>query len=254
MNANIEMLSPAAPVSMSDDWYQYATEDHFWIQWRFSVILRLLRGLEIGDRVIDIGCGHGVARNQLEEHYRRPVHGCDLNLSAMQTARQGKGKLYVYDVHDRRPEWEGDFSCVFLLDTLEHLEDSEAFLKSIGFHLNKGGLLVVNVPAIQCLYSRYDEVAGHVKRYNMPLLDRELNAAGFRIVRSSYWGLTMVPLIALRKAIVRFVSSERVISRGIQPPSRLAESLLRCLMHAEIGLLPRPWIGTSIAAVARKMD
>jgi len=251
---NVEILSEPGPFRMADDWYQYATPDHFWIQWRFSAILRLLQDLDVGERLIEIGCGTGVARHQLEQHFQRPVEGCDLNPKALSSATQGKGGLYLYNVHDRRPDWKAVFNCVFLLDTLEHIPDAVTFLESIRFHLKTNGLLVVNVPAVQALYSRYDKLAGHVKRYRQPLLAGELDEAGFRLIRSSYWGLTMLPVAMLRKILLKFVKAERVLSIGFQPASRFTDSILRFLMAAEMLLLRRPCCGTSLTAVAQRVD
>ena len=55
MNA-IEISFPAASVSMADEWFEVATADHFWMQWRH----RLLRsGVQrAGDEVrhaLDVG-------------------------------------------------------------------------------------------------------------------------------------------------------------------------------------------------------
>ncbi len=253
-NTEIEVLTPTAPFNMADDWYQWASADHFWMQWRFSVICRVLNGLALGDRVLEVGCGHGVARDQLEDHYRCPVAGCDLNLAALQRANTGLGKLYLYDVHRRRQEWEGFFDSVFLLDTLEHIEETDGFLDSVGFHIKEGGLLIVSVPAMPSLFSRYDKAIGHIKRYTAKGLSEELIAAKFRVVRYSHWGGTLVPIAMLRKLVMRFTKPEKMISRGFEPPSKWAAALLRGLMHIENRLLPRPWIGVSLVAVAEKMS
>lgn len=235
---------------MADDWYAYASSEHFWFQWRLAALRRLLAGIDPGERILEVGCGNGIARGQLEAHYDRPIDGCDLNLHALQLAEAGRGRLYLYNVHDRRPEWDGQFDTIFLLDTLEHIETPVPLLQSLGHHLRPKGLLVLNVPAVECLYSRYDQLAGHVRRYRLTTLATELEQAGFRLLRSAYWGLTLVPVVALRKLLVRFAAPERVIARGFQPSSRLADLVLRGLMHTERGLLKRPWIGTSLAVVA----
>ena len=52
---------------MADEWFEFATADHFWMQWRHRLLVRALK--RAGDRVrnaLEIGCGHGVGRDMLE--------------------------------------------------------------------------------------------------------------------------------------------------------------------------------------------
>ncbi len=247
----VTLLSEPSPYHMADDWYRYASADHFWFQWRMAALIRLLDGLDLGDRLLEVGCGNGVARRQLHVHYGREIAGCDLNLVALHSAEQGGGSLYLYNVHDRRPQWQRHFSSVFLLDTLEHIDDPVSFLDSIRYHLRDEALLVVTVPALQWLYSRYDEAQGHVKRYQADLLRRELTAAGFRLLRHTYWGFSLLPIIALRKAVLRCTSPTKVVATGFQPCLPAVHAAFRGLMQVETRLLPCPPVGTSLVAVAQ---
>ena len=250
----IVFLSAPTDFQMADEWYEFAVPGHFWFQWRFRVIERLLPAEGPPGPVLEVGCGNGVARSQIEERYGCPVDGCDVNLVALRRALPGKGKLYFYDIHQQRAEWQGFFSMLILLDTLEHIDEPDGFLRSVAYHLKPGGLVLINVPALQSLYSRYDEAAGHVNRYNVAALRNELQAAGFSIVRHAYWGFTLLPVALARKCLLRFASRERTIQQGFQPGSRLVDAFLRTLMRVECGShLPVP-IGTSLVALARKED
>ena len=87
----IETLSQPQAVSMADEWFQFATADHFWMQWRHRLLVRALK--RAGDRVrnaLEIGCGHGVARDMLERDLGIPVDGCDLNRTALEMAKAGQ--------------------------------------------------------------------------------------------------------------------------------------------------------------------
>ncbi len=248
-------LSADAAFHMHDAYYRYATEDHFWIQWRFSVIQHLLEcdGFELGDRVLEVGSGNGVVQSQFERAWDRVVEGCDLNRHALSQGPPTRGKRYLYNVLDRRAEWQQHFSSVLLLDTLEHIEASCEFLDAIRFHLTPRGLIVINVPALPALYSRYDAVQGHVQRYTAGQLRRELTAAGFEVLAHTYWGGNLVPIAWLRKFLVRFAAHDEVLSKGFAPPSALVDRVLRGLRAAEQTGWKLPW-GTSLAAIARRLD
>lgn len=251
---NIQTLSAPFPFSMTNDWYQFATENHFWFQWRFAALNDLLKGEAPGQKILEIGCGNCVARGQFERSLGRPVHGCDLNRSAMELASTGLGDLYFYNIHDRRPEWKQHFDSILLLDTLEHIEDTKGFLESVRHHLKPGGQLIINVPAIQSLYAEYDRVAGHIKRYSITRLKQELSKAGFVPGKFHYWGFTLLPVLMMRSLMLRFTPKERIIASGLQPQSKLTEGILRGLMKLERTLIKWPPIGASLAGLARATD
>jgi SAM-dependent methyltransferase len=245
-------LSPPVAYAMANEWYQFASAIHFFFQWRFAVMQQVLGPDSFAEPVLEVGCGNAVARGQIEDHYGCTVDGCDVNPEALRQAERGRGKLYLYDIHQRRPEWRDHFATIFLLDTLEHIGEPERFLESIAYHLRPGGRLLITVPALPMLFSRYDEADGHVKRYRVGVLRQELAAAGLTLERHSFWGLSMIPVLLARKLILRFLPRERAIEVGFQPPSRLVDGVLRGLMHAERCLWSRPIIGTSFVALARK--
>jgi len=96
--SNIEILSHPKPVSMADEWFQLATPDHFWMQWRHQLLGRALKraGGPIR-RALEIGCGHGVARDMVERDFGFAVDGCDLNRMALEMAKPGMvTKLVAY--------------------------------------------------------------------------------------------------------------------------------------------------------------
>src|SRR5688572_28282733 len=107
---------------MDDAYFDFARDDHFWIQWRFEALRRLKSLLPLPDStVLEVGCGSGVFRRQLEDHFGYCADGCDLNVNALQRARTGRGELLVYDINDRHPATVGKYAAVFLMDVIEHI-------------------------------------------------------------------------------------------------------------------------------------
>ena len=91
---------------------------------------------------------------------------------------------------------------VVLFDVLEHIPDTQPFLSSVIRH-QLNGFLLINVPALQTLYSKYDETVGHVRRYNKKTLLAEFSRFNIEVQDLCYWGMTMVPVLALRKLVLR---------------------------------------------------
>jgi SAM-dependent methyltransferase len=253
--SNIEILSHPKPVSMADEWFQLATPDHFWMQWRHQLLGRALKraGGPIR-RALEIGCGHGVARDMVERDFGFAVDGCDLNRMALEMAKPGMGQLFVYDILEQSPSLLGRYDAVFLLDVIEHIQDDAAFLNAALRHLRPHGLLVVNVPANIRLTSDYDRVAGHLRRYAPGSLVNLFDSCGIETGAVWQWGLSLVPLLLARKAILRRANTknaETILQRGFVPPNRMARLVLHGLKNIETALpFPMPF-GTSILAWGR---
>ncbi|MEO5717220.1 MAG: class I SAM-dependent methyltransferase [Chthoniobacterales bacterium] len=250
--SEIENLSAPRAVAMADDWYDIATEDHFWMQWRHREVMRAIRLSHVQiHRALEIGCGRAVARGMLERDLGVPVDGCDLNSAGMETAKAGLGRLLFYDIFDQEPSMLGHYDAVFLLDVLEHIEDDQAFLTAALRHLRPGGVLIVNVPASMMLYSRYDTVAGHVRRYRSATLGKVFREAGLRPEVLRYWGMSMVPVLLVRKACLSLMGPKETIRFGFAPPNAAANLVLSSLMKIETALpFPAPF-GTSLLAWGR---
>lgn len=252
MMSEIENLSSPRAVAMADDWYQFATEDHFWMQWRHREVIRALKLAKVSiDRALEIGCGRAVARGMLERELGVPVDGCDLNRAGLGTAKAGRGRLFFYDIFDQEPSLLGRYDAVFLLDVLEHIQDDGAFLAAALRHLRVGGVMIINVPASMLLYSRYDIVAGHVRRYTRKTMGKVFRGAGLEPEALRYWGLSMVPVLLARKACLAMMDPEETIRFGFAPPNPVANLVLNGLMKIESAWpFPAP-LGTSLVAWGR---
>jgi SAM-dependent methyltransferase len=249
--SEIEVLSPASPVLMADEWFEFATADHFWMQWRHRVLLRALRRAGPIRRALEIGCGHGVVREMLERDLGFPVDGCDLNRQALEMAKPGKGRLFVYNILEQQPSMLGRYDAVFLLDVIEHVADDAAFLCAALRHLRPGGWVVVNVPASMLLFSDYDRVAGHLRRYSARTLATLLERCGVEAAVIEPWGFSMVPALLVRKVLLGRRFANETIRRGFMPPNRLSRWLMHGLKNIETALPFTMPFGTSLLASGR---
>jgi SAM-dependent methyltransferase len=253
----VTALSSGPRPDFPDEWYEVAGEDLFWFEWRFRAFLGQLEALGVpldGPwHGLDIGCGHGVTRGQLEHATRWTTDGADLNREALDQNRTRAGTAYYYDIHDRRAELEGRYDFLLIFDVLEHLAEPRAFVESALHHLKPGGLLFVNVPALDGLLSRYDEVVGHLRRYDMKTLRAEVEGSGVEVLDLRYWGFSMLPYLVLRRFLSRgTVSKRQVIERGVAPPMPWTEWPIRQIMKLETRLLSSPVLGTSLLLAAKK--
>src|SRR5277367_327357 len=154
---SVEYLSPAAKVSMADQWFEIASTDHFWVQRRFAVLRKLSGGwLAAGRELAEIGCGHGLLQRQMEDACGLSVTGFDLNDFALKRNVSRRSRVCCYDIFQRDAALRGRFDVIFLFDVLEHIADEDGFLAALRYHLAPGGRVVVNVPAGMWAFSGYD--------------------------------------------------------------------------------------------------
>jgi SAM-dependent methyltransferase len=203
--------------------------------------------------VLDIGCGTGITCRQLRRTTNWVFHGADLNLEALNRCDLGGGRILYYDILEKRSDFREKYDLTILFDVVEHIENTEPFIEAVLFHLKPGGVALINVPALTALFSTYDTIAGHFRRYTRQTLAKEFERFDVTVIDQVYWGFSMMPLLWLRKRMLRGETNEaRVIRTGFRPPSPTAHVLLKAVMTLETAILKRPPLGSSVMAAVRK--
>lgn len=245
----IEYLSPAASVSMADQWFEIASTDHFWVQRRFSVLQKLAaQWLPTTKDRGEIGCGHGLLQRQIEDAYGLPVTGFDLNDFALKQNVSRISRVCCYDIFQRDAALHSRFDVIFLFDVLEHISDQDAFLQALLFHLAPHGRVVINVPAGQWAFSGYDRAAGHVRRYSHETLREVAHRNHLRPLAWSYWGLPLLPILAVRKLwLFGKTDQQDIIRTGFDSRSSVTNAALAMLSRAEP--IPHHLLGSSLMAI-----
>jgi SAM-dependent methyltransferase len=255
MKQELVYLSSPESVSMADEWFDFATANHFWMVWRLQVIKYYLRKFDLlrpGEKYLEIGCGHGQFLIQCDNELGILTDGCDLNLSALQKIEESKGRVFVYDILERHPSMLNNYRGVFLLDVLEHIEDAESFLKAAVEHIAEDGVLIINVPALMSLFSQYDVVAGHKRRYSKKSLKDLLTKCGVDITFMGYWGFSLLGVAVIRKFYLSFIPQNKVIEKGFKPGYRGINGFFKALMKLEFFFSRNPSLGTSLIAIGKK--
>ena len=234
---------------MSDRWFEIASIDHFWVRRRFQVLQRLAGGLiATAGEIAEIGCGHGLLQRQIEDAYNRDVTGFDLNETALKQNISQRSRVCCYDILCKNPALRSIYDVLFLFDVLEHISDDGAFLKAVQFHLKPSGKLIVNVPAGQWAFSRYDVAAGHVRRYSLRTLRESVQRSGLSMLEATYWGFPLVPVLLARKLWpMGMRDNNEVIVAGFELGRPNINHAFGILSRCEA--IPQTLIGTSLMAV-----
>jgi len=135
-------------------------------------------------------------------------------------------------------------SCV-LVNVLEHIEGDLDELLRVKEVLDVGGHVCVFVPALMALYSRFDAVIGHCRRYTKGELESKARQAGFEICYSRYFDLLGVVPWWLR---FRLLKADGLSVHAVQTYDRFGVPLMKLLDRAH-----GPPIGKNVIMVARRV-
>jgi SAM-dependent methyltransferase len=231
---------------------------HPWWRARAELTLSLLErlGVRPPSRVLDAGCGWGTTLDALEGRGYR-AEGLDIARGALERLDRPGRTLIEADLTAPLPSGFEPYDAVLALDVLEHLDDDQAAASRLGALARPGGgVVVVSVPARPDLFSEFDEVQGHRRRYEPDGLRATLAGAGLAVDRVFWWGSWMVPVLRRRKDRRRAEPGEsaaRAYARYLELPPWPGPMVLKLAFALERAraLDGHLTTGTSLFAVAR---
>jgi SAM-dependent methyltransferase len=229
---------------------------HFWFRGFRRFIEPLVAGAVLGARpdILDCGCGTGHNLHMLRKYGR--AYGIDLTWAGLQYAR-GQGERQVARASAAQlPFADARFDLVTSFDVLYSLPDQveRDAIQEMFRVLKPGGILIVNVAALEALRGNHSILSGEVRRYSKSDLGRRLEAAGFRVTHSTYTNFTILPMVAAVRLKQRLggdhVESQEEITVPPGPINALLSGLL-AIEAAALRVVNMP-VGSSLVAVARK--
>jgi 2-polyprenyl-3-methyl-5-hydroxy-6-metoxy-1,4-benzoquinol methylase len=159
-----------------------------------------------GDRILDAGTSTGYLAHRFVAAGRR-VDGAELDPAAAEAARQVCDFVWVGDLSRLDPaELPHDYDLILFADTLEHLPDPPAVLRSLKSRVTPGGKLVVSLPNVANWAIRLSLMGGrfrytergildhtHLRFYTRKTAIEMVEAGGFKV--TSAVGSIPVPLV-----------------------------------------------------------
>jgi SAM-dependent methyltransferase len=142
----------------------------------------------IGDRILEIGAGHGTFTRRLARHGQVTAtevsETCALRLLSqfreLPNVRVEMANLDQAALNGRH------YDSAVLINVLEHIADDHSAVERLRDALVPGGRLVLYVPAFESLYSEFDRKIGHHRRYRAPELAALMEKSQLEVIDLRY--------------------------------------------------------------------
>lgn len=171
-----------------------------WLRW--AVVERMLPPGKLD--VLEVGCGQGGFAARLAQRYH--YVGVEPDRTSCHVAQQrlalagGVGEVRHGDITTVKPDETFDLVAAF--EVIEHIDDDVAALDEWVAHLRPGGWLVLSTPAWQKRFGAADEMVGHYRRYDPPVLRERLQQAGLVDVELVHFGAPLGYLLEAGRNVV----------------------------------------------------
>lgn len=161
---------------------------HPWELSRTEILLKELKKIKVHGKVLDIGCGDGYFDKMMLKTFPEITEMWGIDIYAEKSSHNGvEHYINSYD-----EIYGNKFDYILLMDVLEHIEEDTSFMMNLHQYLLDGSILLITVPAFECLYSTHDEELHHFRRYNFKTLNKTLTGAGYKINDFSYFYLSLI--------------------------------------------------------------
>ncbi|MBI3694866.1 MAG: class I SAM-dependent methyltransferase [Acidobacteria bacterium] len=230
---------------------------HPWFQARAKMAVAVLKQMHLlaPARVLDAGCGWGLTLAALEKNGYHAA-GLDISRRSLERLDRPDRQLIEADLTQPLPTGTPVYDAVLALDVIEHLDDDRTAVTRLAQLVRPGGALVVSVPALPELFSEFDAVQGHRRRYTPDTLRQAFASSGLRLERTLWWGSWMVPVLRRQRrkpASPSGASPAQIYRRYLNLPPWPGTWALRLAFAVDAirALRFDPRTGTSLFALAR---
>jgi SAM-dependent methyltransferase len=180
-------------------------KNHFWFQSRNELILWALKRFFPGvESFLEIGCGTGFVLSGIKDscsHVR--LLGSDIFIEGLKFAQERMSNVELFQLSAMDIPFENEFDVIGAFDVLEHIEEDDTVLNQMFHALKDDGGAIITVPQHPFLWSTFDDISAHKRRYVSRDLKSKVEAAGFHIAYMTSFVFFLFPFMLLSRFVNR---------------------------------------------------
>lgn len=233
---------------------------HWWYRVLHSLVLDTIERERMSKNIhiLDAGCGTGGLIHSLKAAGYRQIKGFDLSPIAVDICQKKGFDVELGNLNDIATiQAPSKFDVIISNDTLCYLSADQqlAFIKNAYMRLNRGGLLMMNLPALAAFRGTHDRAVGILHRFDRLEMKALIQSIGFEALTLRYWPFSLSPAIFGVRAWQRLTydpaSSIKPLS-DLKTHSTFLNALLFRFLRLEIRLARNALFGSSLFTVLRR--
>ena len=203
----------------SHDKYDEVWEQGIWSDYRYEspynlhrirLLAKLVKKYDSSGNasIVDAGAGNGMLLERIYNSHRE-LYAYDFSESALKLISNKMGnkvECKMVDLTDDSTIPPQKFDMVISAITLEHIVDDCKAIQNLSRLLLSDGVLIVQVPYSMHLWTKWDNLRGHVRRYEKGELKRKLSYSGLKVVENFLWG---IPFTVFHDSLFRNLQEHR---------------------------------------------
>lgn len=198
--------------------------ENFWFRARNALIIWVIKKYFPGfQSLLEVGCGSGYVLSGIAGAFPQArLVGSEIFVAGLEVAASRVPQAQLVQMDARKLPYLNEFDVVAAFDVIEHIDEDETVLQNFFRAVKPGGGCVITVPQHKWLWSPADEGACHKRRYSAAELHNKMEAAGFKILRTtSFVSLLLPAMLASR------LNDKRVGKSGGSASLRMNKTLNR---------------------------
>jgi len=175
--------------------------------------------VELGKKVLDIGCATGRIAGKLRKEKKCFVVGIEVNQAMAKIAEKRCDKVIVADIELVKSIAfpKKYFDILFFADVLEHTRNPEEILQNLKGYLADDGYILISVPNVanweirlKLLLGRFDYKGGtimddgHLRFFTLSTIKQLVDQAGFEVVEVKTRNMVLKLLGRIWKTLFAF--------------------------------------------------
>jgi len=175
--------------------------NHFWFRSRNQLVIWAIQQyFPKAKNFLEIGCGTGFVLSAIEKAfpgytlYGSEIYSAGLNFAAKRLIRTN-----LFQMDARQIPFYNEFDIIGAFDMLEHIADDGLVLSQIYKALSQGGGIILTVPQHPFLWSLWDEMSRHKRRYTRRDLLNKVQDAGFKVLRITSFVTLLLPVLMVSR-------------------------------------------------------
>jgi SAM-dependent methyltransferase len=206
---------------------ELAINDKYLLNYNRDLIKKMSSYATQAKKVLEFGAGIGTLALEWEKQTQIQPKCLEIDQKLSEVICK-KGLFCYLLIHEVKEQ----FDVIYSSNVLEHIEDDIESLKQLHSLLKPNGTIIIFVPAFMCLYSNFDKIAEHFRRYEKKELISKIKIAGFEPIKCHYvdsigfFGFLYLKFFGYKRGKnLGSVTSFKIYDKYIYPISRFFDYL-----------------------------